>query len=222
MKRYSPIFLLSIPLAAVLWGLAYLLMPTTATGQMMGGNDMKGMREMMQRMMGDVLPPGIDPALLPAPASKGARLLDRYCAQCHNLPGPGMHTAGEWPAVVARMNQRMQMMSGPGMMGMMMGRIEAPSADELRGIVSYLQAHAQQPIDPTRYPELATPAGRTFQTTCARCHALPDPQQHTAEEWPGVVARMTQNMAVMGKTVPEEKTVGEIIGFLQRHASNQE
>lgn len=221
MKRYNP-FLLSIPLAAVLWGLVYLLMPATVTGQMMDGNNMKGMREMMQRMMGDVLPPGIDPALLPEPRSKGARLLGRYCAQCHNLPGPGRHTAQEWPAVVHRMNQRMQMMSGHGMMGMMMGQVEAPSERELQSILDYLQAHAQRPIDPTRYPELATAAGRAFQTACARCHALPDPQQHTAEEWPGVVARMTKNMAVMGKTVPDEKALGEIIGFLQRHARNQE
>lgn len=218
MKRYSPIFLLSIPLAAVLWGFAYLLMPATATSQMMGGDNMQGMRDMMQRMMGDILPPGIDSALLPAPDCKGARLLGHYCAQCHNLPGPGMHTAPEWPAVVARMNHRMQMMSGPGMMGMMM-RVEAPSAGELREIVSYLQAHAQRPIDPARYPELATPTGgRSFQTTCARCHALPDPQQHTAEERSGVVARMTQNMAAMGKTTPDEEALGEIVGFLQRGA----
>lgn len=221
MKRYSP-FLLSIPLVAVLWGLAYLLMPATVTGQMMGGNNMKGMREMMQRMMGDVLPPGIDPALLPEPRSKGARLLGRYCVQCHNLPGPGRHTAQEWPAVVHRMNQRMQMMSGHGMMGMMMGQVAAPSERELQSILDYLQAHAQRPIDPTHYPELATVSGRAFQTTCARCHALPDPRQHTAGEWPAVVARMQQNMLTMGRTVPDGKTLGEIIGFLQRNARQPE
>jgi len=203
-------------------GLVYLVMPATVKGQMMGGDDMKGMREMMQRMMGDVLPPGIDPAQLPAPTSKGAKLLGRYCMQCHNLPGPGMHTAQEWPAVVARMNQRMQMMSGHGMMGMMMGQVEAPSANELQSILDYLQAHAQRPIDPTQYPELATAAGRAFQTTCAQCHALPDPKQHSANEWPGVVARMQQNMRTMGKPVPDEKALGEIIGFLQHNARQPE
>lgn len=133
-----------------------------------------------------------------------------------------MHTAQEWPAVVARMNQRMQMMSSPGMMGMIMGYVEAPSESELQSILDYLQIHAQRPIDPARYPGLATPAGRAFQTACARCHALPDPQQHTAAEWPGVVARMQQNMITMGKPVPDEKIVGEIIGFRQRHARKPE
>ena len=71
MKRYS--HLLSIPLAAVLWGLAYLATYATVTAQTMDGDNMKGMREMMQRMMGDVLPPGIGPALLPAPAFRAAQ-----------------------------------------------------------------------------------------------------------------------------------------------------
>lgn len=221
MKHYQPLFM-RILLVASIGGVISLVTPVIVMGQMMGGDGMKGMREMMQRMMGDVLPPGIDPGLLPAPTSKGARLLGRYCMQCHNLPGPGMHTAPEWPAVVARMNQRMQMMSGHGMMGMMMGQVEAPSASELRSILDYLQAHAQRPIVPNRYPELATASGRAFQTTCARCHALPDPQQHTAEEWPAVVARMQQNMLTMGKTVPDEKALGEIIGFLQRNARQPE
>lgn len=220
MKRYSS-FLFSMLLSASLGGPLYLATPATATGQMMGGDNMQGMRETMQRMMGDALPPGIDPASLPAPDSKGARLLGRYCARCHNLPGPGMHTALEWPAVVARMNHRMQMMSGPGMMGMMM-RVEAPSAGELQAIVSYLQTHAQRPIDPARYPELVTASGRAFQAACARCHALPDPEQHTAKEWPAVVGRMQQNMLTMGKSVPDGQTIGEIIGFLQRHARQPE
>lgn len=182
---------------------------------MMNREDMKAM---MSRMMGTQLPPDIDPQDLPDPQSEGARLLARYCTQCHNLPGPGMHTADEWPGVVDRMNQRMQMMSDHGMMGMMMGRIEAPSESELRELVAYLQAHAQRALDTTRHPELATPAGKVFRTACSRCHALPDPQQHTAKEWPRVVARMRQHMVTMRKPVPDEKAVGEIIGFLQRHA----
>lgn len=221
MKHYQLLFM-RVLLVASLAGIIYIVTPVTVTGQMMGGGGMKGMCEMMQRMMGDVLPPGIDPAQLPAPTSKGARLLSRYCMQCHNLPGPGMHTAQEWPAVVARMNQRMQMMSGHGMMGMMMGHVGAPSASELQSILDYLQAHAQRPIDPNRYPELATAAGRAFQTTCARCHALPDPKQHSANEWPGVVVRMQQNMRTMAKPVPDEKTLGEITGFLQHNARQPE
>ncbi len=179
----------------------------------------EGMKDIMQGMMGDVLPPGIDPSLLPESQSQGALLLVRYCSQCHNLPGPGTHTAEEWPAVVERMNLRMQMMSGPDMMGMM---VESPNESELQAILRYLQEHAQKPIDKTQYDDLDTSAGRAFQSNCSLCHALPDPQQHTSQEWPTVVARMKQNMVTQGKTVPNEATIGEIVGFLQRHAKRSE
>jgi cytochrome c2 len=181
--------------------------------------DREGMKGIMQGMMGDVLPPGIDPALLPESQSQGALLLARYCSQCHNLPGPGTHTAEEWPAVVERMNRRMQMMSGPDMMGMM---VESPDESELQAIIGYLQEYAQKPIDTAQYNDLDTSAGRAFQSTCSLCHALPDPQQHTSEEWPAVVVRMRQNMVTQGKTVPKEATIGEIVGFLQRHAKRSE
>jgi cytochrome c5 len=194
-----------------------LFMPGTGHGQMMHSGGMNGMREMMQRMMGDVLPPGVDPALLPEPESEGARLLTGYCSQCHNLPGPGMHTAAEWPPVVRRMNGRMQMMSRGMMGGGVMG-VSAPSAPELNRMIEYLQKHAQQPMDITQYPDLNAPAGKAFHAVCAQCHALPDPKQHTAIEWPAVVARMKKNMSIMGKDVPDDTTTRAITGFLQRHA----
>lgn len=190
---------------------------------MMGGRDGmmggEGMREMMQRMMGDMLPPPMDPAYLPDPKSEGARLLRQFCTQCHYLPGPGLHTAAEWPAVVERMNRRMQMMSRRRMM--MMGEIEAPAEGELASIQSYLQAHAQKPLPERLFPALASEAGKTFRGVCSQCHVLPDPAQHTAAEWPAVVERMKGYMTSMGKTVPDERTVGEIIGFLQRHGRSE-
>lgn len=174
----------------------------------MGMMDRHGMREMMQRMMPGELPPGLDPSLLPEQGSAGARALERYCAQCHALPGPGMHTLDEWPAVVERMARRMRMMEG------MMGVEAAPEAD-MRSLLRYLQAHAQKRIDPSRYPELP---GSDFQAICAQCHALPDPAQHTRDEWPAVVARMQKNMETMGRPIPSREQNKSIIGFLQRHA----
>jgi len=85
-------------------------MPMGGMG-MMGQGGMKGM---MKRMMGDQLPPGIDAADLPDPQSRGARLMARYCTQCHDLPPPALHTSGEWPKVFARMDRRMEMMSRMG------------------------------------------------------------------------------------------------------------
>lgn len=206
-------------------GLTALSLMRSATAGMMGrgmmGNGGMGgmmrredMKNMMQSMMGDRLPPGIDPGDLPEPRSQGAQLLIRYCSQCHNLPGPGMHTAAQWPAVVERMDRRMQMMGG-------MMDVAAPSRADLHTLLAYLQRHAQKPLDPAQYPELNSPDGRAFRTTCTQCHALPDPKQHTAQEWPAVVARMKRNMSAMGKDIPDESTTKHIVGFLQRHADGR-
>lgn len=114
-------------------------------GGIMGGGmlmDRHDMKEMMKGMMGALLPPGINPENLPDPQSTGAQLLAQYCTQCHELPGPGMHTAEEWPSVVDRMNQRMWMMSGQGMMRMMHD-IKTPTDNELQALVAYLQRHAR-------------------------------------------------------------------------------
>jgi len=177
-----------------------------------GMMDRAGMKEMMKNMMGTQLPPGLDPEHLPDPRSGGAQLLARYCIQCHELPGPGLHTADEWSSVVDRMNRRMRMMGG------MMHDIEAPNDDELRTLVAYLQQHAQVPIDRARYTDLSAPNGKLFEAICSQCHVLPDPRQHTANEWPGVVGRMTQNMKTMGKPLPDQATLETVIEFLQIHA----
>lgn len=104
-------------------------------GGMMGGGMMggSGMRDMMRGMMGGALPPGTDPALLPEPRSEGARLLGRFCTQCHDLPGPGLHTAGEWPRVVERMKGHMAAT----------GKFE-PGETETAQIVGFLQRHGKE------------------------------------------------------------------------------
>jgi mono/diheme cytochrome c family protein len=193
-----------------------LMLPSSepAHGQMMERDGMRGMHEMMQRMMGAHLPPGLDPALLPDSNSEGARLLQHYCTQCHGLPGPGIHTAEEWPSVLRRMESRMAMHSR------MMGGIEIPNAIEVEDLLSYLQTNAQRPFDPA-HPDLDTPRGRIFRATCAQCHALPDPTQHTASEWPGVVARMQRNMAAMRRFRPDTEVMQTIIEFLQEHARSR-
>lgn len=196
-------------------GLSALSVMRLSTAGMMGGAmmmDRAGMKGMMKNMMDAQLPPGLDPEHLPEPRSSGAQLLVRYCTQCHELPGPGLHTADEWLSVADRMNRRMRMMSG------MMHDIEAPNNDELRALGAYLQQHAQMPIDRVRYTDLSAPAGKLFEAMCSQCHVLPDPRQHTANEWPGVVGRMTQNMKTMGKPLPDRVTLKTVVEFLQSHA----
>jgi hypothetical protein len=55
------------------------------------------------------LPPaGVEPGDLPDPHAQGAQLEARYCAQCHALPAPTMHSATDWPLVARRMWLRME------------------------------------------------------------------------------------------------------------------
>ncbi len=176
-------------------------------GGMMGG--------MMSGMMGNRMPQGINPDQLPEPDSEGAKLVGHYCSQCHGIPGPGLHIATEWPGVVARMNRRMQMMSGRRMMM----HVEAPNDNELNILMAYLEKNAQRTIELKKLGGADTPAGRAFQKTCSQCHALPDPAQHTSHEWPAVIQRMRKNMSRMGKPVPDPATMDEILSFLQRHSA---
>jgi cytochrome c5 len=173
-----------------------------------------------------ILPPTFEARQLPQPDSRGARLAQRYCVQCHNLPNPAMHHAAKWPGIVDRMVKRMQGRGNLGrVMSDMMAGVQAPSEDETRELVGYLRRHAQKPIEAARYPELYRPAGEAFRLACSQCHVLPDPRRHTAREWPGVVARMQENMEWMNRVVgskppPDEPQlrVEEILAFLERHA----
>jgi cytochrome c5 len=187
---------------------------------MMGMDDKKDqgmmgqghMKQMMQQMMGGMLPPGIKPQDLPDPESQGAKLLSTYCAQCHNLPSPRMHTAEDWPRLVGRMLMRERMMAGMG--GMMM-RVNAPTSQEEEELLQYLQAHAMRALVPGAVPAPDSPGAALFQQTCAQCHALPDPKQHTASEWQVVVGRMRQNMLSMGRREITEQEARDITAYLE-------
>src|SRR5690606_20450191 len=48
------------------------------------------------QMLVRILPQRLRPSTLPEPASEGARLTALYCVQCHHLPSPAMHEAGQW------------------------------------------------------------------------------------------------------------------------------
>ncbi len=177
------------------------------------------------RMLERLLPPSLEPAQLPEPQSAGAKLTARYCIQCHYLPNPQMHTPARWQPVVERMVWRMQ---GKGNMGAlmqdMMAGVEAPTTAEVAILAAYLAKHGQREINP-QHPALTTAAGQMFSIACSQCHALPDPQRHTAREWPSVVQRMQKHMAwantVVGvaalRTNPELDTA-EIVRLLQRYA----
>ncbi len=173
-----------------------------------------------------ILPPGFEPATLPEPNSRGAKLSVRYCVQCHNLANPAMHEARKWPPIVERMVLRMQGRGNLGkLMHEMMAGVEAPSADEARSLVAYLRKHSMKALDPKKYPAVNTPAGDAFRLACNQCHALPDPKRYTAKQWPAVVERMERNMEWMNRVVSSKPVPGEpqlrvadINAFLAKYA----
>ena len=142
-------------------------------GGMMNQNPMRGM---MNQMMPDLVPPGVNPEDLPDPDSKGAQLLVYYCTACHNLPSPSMHTEEEWSVVADRMFRRISRMSG----GMLIN-IEMPSPQEQQEIVTYLKTHSLKSIPPHKLPSPETQGAMLFKDRCSQCHGLPDPGRHTAK-----------------------------------------
>ncbi len=176
-----------------------------------------------------VMPTGIPAEELPEPNSEGARLVAKYCSQCHGIPSPARHSAEEWVPTFRRMVRRMEHSSRMGrMMGGMRGRgmrgprgmhgAAAPTLDEQRVMLAYLQEHALKPLAELPPEKVDTPGAKAFSETCARCHALPSPDQHTADEWPAVVDRMRRHMAEMDVSDPGDETIREILDFLRENA----
>jgi len=156
-------------------------------------------------------PPGIGPGDLPDPASPGALLEVKYCAQCHNLPAPTTHSATDWPRVLRRMWLRMDRL--PDSLG-----IVAPDEGERGALLTYLTANA------LRVSGSVLPPGegrQEFSVTCSRCHALPDIKIHSSGDWPSVFMRMERNMERMSVRLPSPDQTGKILLYLQEVAKRQ-
>jgi len=153
-------------------------------------------------------PPGITVANLPEPTSPGAVALTTFCAQCHDLPSPAMHSATDWPSVVRRMWLRMDRL--PPALG-----IRALDEGARAQLLTYLMANALQ----VGGANLPPGVGRyEFMMVCSRCHALPDPRVHSPKDWLAVFSRMERNMERMlvVPVTPEETT--RILTYLQSRA----
>ncbi|MDP7569359.1 MAG: hypothetical protein QF677_05570 [Arenicellales bacterium] len=87
----------------------------------------------------DKLPPGLSIELLPDPLSPGAALLNQYCTQCHNLPGPDRHTAADWHKVVSKMHVLMDVSH---QFGGLMGRVDTMQDEQQKTLLTYLQRHS--------------------------------------------------------------------------------
>jgi cytochrome c5 len=156
-------------------------------------------------------PPDYAASSLPDSGSAGAKALVAYCAQCHALPAPAMHSATDWPAVVRRMWLRMEWL--PPTLG-----VQVPALADRLAILQYLTANA------LRVSAATLPPGNgreSFVNVCSRCHALPDPRNHSAQDWPAVFQRMLTNMQRMGVTPPGNVEGTDILVYLQDVASRR-
>jgi cytochrome c5 len=151
-------------------------------------------------------PPGISPADLPEATSAGAKNVAEFCSQCHNIPSPAAHSATDWPSVARRMWLRMELI--PASTG-----IKVPSIQQRQVLLNYLLDNSLK-VSGSNLPERA---GRsTFSETCSRCHALPDPRQHSAADWPAVVLRMGQRMDQLKVSRPTPGQTQEIVTYLSQ------
>ncbi len=171
---------------------------------------MEGMMRMMQNM-----PDGVAASELPQSDSKEARLVVRYCSQCHGIPTPKRLAAEEWPSTLRRMVVRMERLERMPMHG-----IHVPSTEEAEAVLRYLQAHALPTATPESLPA-GDPAARLFFTACSRCHALPDPTQYPPVTWPAVVERMRTNMRDMDVEEITDQQARRITEFLQQESARR-
>ena len=150
-------------------------------------------------------PPGVMPADLPDAESPGAQHVARYCVACHALPSPASHSATDWPGVIRRMWLRTELIDTAF-------GVPVPNGAERLVMAEYLVDNALQ----VRRSGLPAGAGRDlFVATCGRCHELPDPSQHSPEDWGGVVTRMTGHSESMLGQFTSQADTRRLIAYLQ-------
>lgn len=150
-------------------------------------------------------PPGVLAGDLPEPHGEGAQFVQRYCATCHALPTPVTHSATDWPGVVRRMWLRMDNLDSAYHVAM-------PTAAERMVMLDYLIANALK-VSGSDLP--AGPGREMFSLTCSRCHELPDPRQHSPDDWTAVVRRMSVHLEVMLGESLSHDDVGRIASYLR-------
>ena len=157
----------------------------------------------------EVMPPGLMPEQLPDAGGQAALLMQNYCTQCHELPGPGRHTAEEWPQVLDRM---LVIMDVADRFGGLLGDIKTPSSSERDQLRNYLVLHALKPLAQT--PQGA--GANAFENHCSACHVLPDPAQYGVD-WSGLIKRMLRTMQVMKYAPPSADSMMQIQLYLQNN-----
>ncbi len=150
------------------------------------------------------LPVGVSVDDLPNPDSPGAQLVGKYCSTCHAVSSPTTHSATDWPVVMRRMWLRAGYL-GPEF------NVPIPTPEERLAMLNYmrdnaLQVSASLPDGPHR---------DVFIQTCGQCHDLPDPRQHSAEDWVAVVQRMSGRMETLLQQRLSQQDVTRVVLYLE-------
>ena len=196
MKSYAQIRLL-----VLLFPILLLQSPTVFASHSFGGMDMCALYP-------EVMPPGLMPDQLPDAGGQGATLMESYCTQCHAMPGPGRHTAEEWPQVLDHM---LMLMDVADRFGGLLGNVKTPTIEEKEQLRSYLDLHALKPM--TQKPQGI--GASAFENHCGACHVLPNPAHYNDASWPDLIKRMQHNMQVMKYDPPSVDSMMQIQLYLQ-------
>lgn len=71
---------------------------------------------------------------------------------------------------------------------------------------------------PTPIPEMESAGGQLMKEHCANCHAPPQPNTHTADEWPNVIYRMSEKLRLKGYPPMSQEEIQTLVTYLQKHA----
>jgi hypothetical protein len=167
--------------------------------------------------MGGLLPT-LSSSDLPESGSDEALMLEHFCSQCHNAPGPGLHTVKEWQHIYWKMFWRMVVTNAS------VANFNLPSYPQSQALFQYLLRNANKSIKDYTGPviEKTSPGSKAFHRVCQQCHVLPSPDQHNIDGWRATVMRMQANIVSMNRYQPSDEEVEMIIEFLGRYAAKEE
>lgn len=196
--------------------------------------DLDTLAEMRVRVLLDSLEPDIAQAAMQGPDSLQAaarRARQRLEAA---LPGDRREPFRSW---MEGHKSRMMQMMHRGMSGRMMERrMERPQSGDSRpmgrgmmegmmrgmmgGMMGRMMGDSFPPgVQRADLPEPESRGADLLGRYCTACHGLPSPGLHTADEWPGVVERMQQNMRSLGVPIPPGEEIASVLQYLKAHAA---
>ncbi len=173
------------------------------------------LRGLLAELMRAWVPPRNEPVTLPNADSRGAKLLARYCAQCHGLPDPKAYSADEWPRVMERMALRMKTV---GSRRCHVLQLAVPTDQEKSELLGYLRQSAFESLNAGPKVSLTGEGAMAYLNFCSQCHDPPHPRQHLPSEWQKVVDRMQDYAYFIGRRVITDKENAAITEFLKSQA----